>query len=46
MATVMGGMLTLVDVTSGVNRMPRKDRAALTATVPDSIARWIVTLNE
>ena len=45
-ATAMRGMLTLVDIASGDHQVPRKDSDALTTTAPDSIARWIVTLNE
>jgi uncharacterized protein len=45
-ATAMRGMLTLADIARGDQRLQRKDRDALTATAPDDIARWIVTLNE
>lgn len=45
-ATAMRGMLTLADIARGDQHLPRKDRDALTATAPDDIARWIVTLNE
>jgi len=45
-ATAMRGMLALVDIARGDRRLPTKDRDALTATAPDDIARWIVTLNE
>jgi uncharacterized protein len=45
-ATAMRGILTLADVARGDQRLPRKDRDAFTATAPDDIARWIVTLNE
>jgi uncharacterized protein len=44
-ATAMRGMLTLVDVASGDHPMQQKDSDAVTAKAPDSIARWIVTLN-
>ena len=45
-ATAMPGMLTLADIARGDQRLPRKDRDAVTATAPDDIARWIVTLNQ
>jgi uncharacterized protein len=45
-ATAMRGMLTLANIARGDQRLPRKDRDALTATAPDDIAHWIVTLNE
>jgi uncharacterized protein len=45
-ATALRGMFTLADIARGDQRFPRKDRDALTATAPDDIARWIVTLNE
>lgn len=45
-ATAMRGMLTFADIAGGDQRLPRKDRHVLTATAPDDIARWIVTLNE
>jgi uncharacterized protein len=45
-ATAMRGMLTLADIARGDQRLPRKDRDAVTATAPDDIARWIVTLNQ
>jgi uncharacterized protein YecA (UPF0149 family) len=38
-------MLTLVEVASGDHPMQQKDSDAVTAMAPDSIARWIVTLN-
>ena len=41
-ATAMRGMLTLVDIAGGNQR---NDEEALTATAPDDIAHWIVTLN-
>ena len=44
-ATAMRGMLTLVDVARGDQHVPPNDSDALTATAPDNIARWIVTLN-
>jgi uncharacterized protein len=44
-ATALHGMLTLVDVACGDERLPQEEREALTATAPDNIARWIVTLN-
>lgn len=44
-ATAMRGMLTLVEVASGDHPMQQKDSDAVTAMAPDSIARWIVTLN-
>jgi uncharacterized protein len=43
-AAAMRGMLTLVDITCGDQRKPRRDDA-LTAAAPDTIARSIVTLN-
>lgn len=45
-ATALRGMLTLAGIARGDQRLPRKDRDAVTATAPDDIARWIVTLNE
>ena len=45
-ATAMRGMLTLADLARGDRRLPRKNRDALTATAPDDIVRWIVTLNK
>jgi uncharacterized protein len=45
-ATAIRGILTLADIARDDQRLPRKDRDALTATAPDDIARWIVTLNE
>lgn len=44
-ATAMRGMLTLVDVARGDRRVPGTDSGNLTATAPDNIPRWIVTLN-
>jgi uncharacterized protein len=44
-ATAMRGMLTLADIARGDQRVPRKDSDALTATAPDSIARWMITLH-
>jgi len=45
-ATAMRAMLTLADIARGDQRLPRKDRDAVTATAPDDITRWIVILNE
>jgi len=46
-ATAMRGMQTLIDIACAhpTPALP-KDRDALTATAPDDIVRWIVTLNE
>ena len=44
-ATAMRGMLTLADVARADQRLPQEEREALTATAPNNIARWIVTLN-
>lgn len=38
-------MLTLADIARGDQRVPRKDRDVLTATAPDSIAHWMITLH-
>ena len=36
---------TLVDVARGDQHVSRKDSDAMTATAPDYVARWVVTLN-
>lgn len=45
-AAAMSGMLTLADIARGDQRMPQKESEALSATAPDNIARWVITLNE
>ena len=44
-AAAMRGIITLADVARGDHREPSKYREALTATAPDDIAHWVVTLN-
>lgn len=44
-ATAMRGMLTLIDVARGDERVAAQDRNDLTTTAPDNIPRWITTLN-
>ena len=45
-AAAMCGMLTLADIACGDQHMPQKDSEAMSATAPDNIARWVITLNE
>jgi uncharacterized protein len=45
-AVAMHGMLALADIVRGNQHLPRTDSDALTATAPDNIARWVVTLND
>ena len=45
-AAAMRGMLMLARIARGDQDVPRKDNDTVSATAPDNIADWVVTLNE